>query len=96
MKGVIEKLTVKSFGPPAGPVTGACMNTKVLNTVLSSAPTLFANTVSKAPGVLLVVDKSIWTPNMSVRDGSFTEPSGRNDIPVIFRGTVDDGNYEAE
>src|SRR6266481_7681367 len=97
MKGFKANATVKSLGPPGGPVTGALTNTKLLKTVMSSAPTLLANSVPKVLGVLLVVERSMRTLSKRIiKEALVTEPSGRKAIWVIFSGPVDEGNCEAE
>jgi hypothetical protein len=60
-------------------------------------PTLFANSVLKVLGVLLVVERLMRTPSKRIiKEGSLTEPPGRKAIWVIISGPVDEGNCEAE
>ena len=75
-------VTVKPLGPPTGPVTGALTNTKLSKTVDVVGPDVTCEqSCSKWLGVLLVVERSIWTLlKMSVKEGSVTEPSGRKAI----------------
>src|SRR5215475_4093111 len=95
MKGVIGNVTVKFFGPPAGPVTGAVRKTKLLKTVVLSAPTLSANVVLSVVGVRLVVERSNWTEVKKIMSElPLTAPSGRNAICEIVSGP-DAANWEA-